>query len=463
MDRITRKPVAATLVALAAIFVLLYTGNTVDFLSGVTKPAVIAFLNLLGVGAQDHGVYLTAGKLNVPWTGDCAGLNILAILLAVTVWANRAGPFGVGFWLRIVLALPIAYVANLFRILSLIGLRWLIYPAVESPQLHYFIGFLWVLPFLALLAKRPKDTSPGIFWLEILRIAAVLSLLAPFVSAPGGTLVTVCALLLLARHRWHSPAGAFGILLFCGWIAVGVFIGRSRMESLWIPWILACPAYLDLRPSRLAPMVVLLTGTVPLFSMKWWAPFVLLPFLVWEVWGLLSSAKAAEKTADRPGALFPIVAFFQLFPFLAAVVALAPGERFAPPPGVMAIESKGFYAVRLVRQPADLECYWYEPNESGRHHTLEVCLQYRGVHAKLVQEGNILSDGKRWMGEFFLMPDGELCDYHAYLQRTFLPFSPNGVHLIYTAPKETMTREQFSQAIEENARELSRLTKRPRS
>jgi len=432
----------------------------VDFLSGITKPVVIFALKAAGVAAADNGDHLHAGQLNVPWTGDCAGLNILAILVAVTLWANRTGPFGAAFWLRLLLALPVAYLANLARIFSLIGLRWWMYPTVETPSLHYFIGFLWVLPFLAVLIRRPKGIPVRLFWLEILRIAAILSLLAPFVSAPGGVMVAMSSLILLARHRWHSPASGFAALLFCAWMAAGVFIAGARMESFWIPWLLACPGYVDWRLSRLVPMVLLLPGTVPLFAMEPWAAWIVIPAVIWEVTLIFASHTQEPASEEKSLMVVAAVALFHLFPFFSSVSAIAPGPGFPPPQGIMAIRnSGGFFSIRTIGQDPDLSCFWYEPNEGGRHHTLEVCLQYRGIKDGVTRDGELVTDGEFLYAEFFLLPDGELCSYRTYLARTLLPFSNAGAHLIYMAPREAISAADFLRLSRESAEEIAALTK----
>jgi exosortase/archaeosortase family protein len=452
MDSIARKPVIATLLALGAIFGILYAGNTVDFLSGVTKPAVILILKSFGVHASDSGTHLNAGSLEVPWTGDCAGLNILAILVAVTLWANRRGPFGAGFWARLLMAFPIAYVANIARILSLIGLRRLLYPAVEDPSLHYFIGFLWVLPFLAVLIRRPSAVPAGLFWLEILRIASVLSLLAPFVPAPGGVIVTASSLVLLARHKWASPRNLPAAGVFCGWLAAGLFIAGSRMGSLWIPWLLVCPGYMDWRLPRLAPMLLLLPGTVPLFAMKPWAAWVVIPAVCWEIFFVLFRDTPDDRPLEKSPLLFFVAGFFHIFPFVTSVATIAPLAGFPPPPGVMRVkEPHGYYSVRTLRQPPGLLCLWFEPSEGGRHHTLEVCLQYRGIRDGVRRAGDVVTDGSFWYAEFFLLPNGDLCNYHDYLAKTFLPFSANGAHLIFMASKDTMDAAGFLRLSRENA------------
>ncbi len=458
MDKLPRKPVIPTLLAIAAVLGLLYLGNSVDFLSGVTKPAVVAVLNLVGIESIDNGDHLHAGHLEVPWTGDCAGLNILVVLVAVTLWANRHGPFGAAFWLRLLLALPVAYVANLARIFSLIGLRWLLYPSIETPSLHYFVGFLWVLPFLAALIRQPKEISARIFWLEILRIASILSLLAPFVSAPGGVMVAMSSLILLARHHWHSPTSIGAGALFCSWMAAGAFIAEARMESLWIPWLLVCPGYVDWRLSRLVPLVLLLPGTIPIFAMKPWAALIVIPAAIWEVSLIFNSRTQEPASEEKSFTVFAAAAVFHLFPFFSSIAAIAPCPGIPPPPGVMAIRNPGgLYNVRTIGQTPELSCFWYEPNEGGRHHTLEVCLQYRGIKEGITRDGELVTDGQYLYTEFFLMPGGELCSYQNYLSRTLLPFSRSGAHLIYMTPKEAMSREDFLRLSRKSAEKLAAL------
>ena len=146
---------------LGLVFALLRTAQSVDVMSGVTKPLVVGLLKLFGLRALDGGGYLEVAHLKVPWTGDCAGLNILAVLLALTLWTNRAEPVTWRLALKVAAAVPLAFLANLGRILSLIGYRLAFFPAVESAQLHYFLGFVWLLPFVRFflppsLAKKSR-------------------------------------------------------------------------------------------------------------------------------------------------------------------------------------------------------------------------------------------------------------------------------------------------------------------
>jgi len=65
--------------------------------------------------------------------------------------------------------------------------------------------------------------------------------------------------------------------------------------------------------------------------------------------------------------------------------------------------------------------------------------------------GDVVTDGSFWYAEFFLLPNGDLCNYHDYLAKTFLPFSANGAHLIFMASKDTMDAAGFLRLSRENA------------
>lgn len=457
------KSLILTLGSLGLILVLLYTANTVDFLSGLTRPLVVLIIRLFGFSAGEHADFLQLGHLHVPWTGDCAGLNIFAILLAVTLWSYRNGPFDGRFWLRLILIFPLAFLANLARIFTLIGLRWWLYPATESAQLHYFIGFLWVLPVLGLLLRRPAGTPRMLFILEILRIAALLSLLAPFVSAPGGLLVSACSLILLARCDWKPVTGWLDVLLYAGWMAAGFFIASARMESLWIPWLLVCPGFLPAQPLRWLTLLWLLPGTVPLFAMGKVAPFLLVPGIVIEVWLMFRGGVSHQSKNPGEAPLLAVVALFQIFPFLAALGAATGQPPWPPPVGTMSYRAPDqSWVVRVIGQPPDLRIFWYDPDEGGRHHTLQVCLQYRGHNAKPTSDGRVLEYEGDWLTEFFLMPDGRLIDYKEYLRATFWPFTSSGVHVIASMPQGVISDGEFRALAEESVQRLAEIERASR-
>jgi exosortase/archaeosortase family protein len=447
--------------SLAAVFGLLHLAGTTDILSDLTRPLVVALLDLLGVAAADRGGHLVVGTLRVPWTRDCAGLNVLAVLWAVVLWVNRAEPLSRRTWAQLALTVPVAFVANVARILTLIAYRAVFYPAVESPQLHYFIGFLWVLPFLGLWVPR-NGTGPGRRWLEVLYLAATLALIAPHVGGPGGTVVTLAALLVLAQSRFaDSPTlRAAGV----AWVLAALLIAAGRMESLWTPWILLCPWFAAPALVRSPRGVVLLLGTVPLFAMHPVGSGLVLAAAAWQAWHLLRSRPSAasrtsppEVTVWRP-ALSAALAFALVFPFVASVVAGRVPLREPPPAGVMTrpIDATSSL-VRVVGQSPEIELAWFGPYGEGRHHTLPVCMRYRGVILRASGEEGVMTDGGRWMKEFFLHDGSLLGDYPSYLRRTSLPFSSPGVHVIASAPSASMSARSFGDAVGRLALELHRL------
>jgi len=97
---------------------------------------------------------------------------------------------------------------------------------------------------------------------------------------------------------------------------------------------------------------------------------------------------------------------------------------------------------------------WYEPSRDGRHHTLEVCLRYRGVTLLPTTHGAVMTDGKSWLREYFLLGDELVLDYRTYLRRTLLPFSRAGVHVIAVGPRAGMSAEAFAAESEVVMRQL---------
>lgn len=441
-----RRTLIRTVVAGLLVLGLMRYTDATEALSWLTRPAVTAILHIFGGHAVDGGSYLLIGKLRVPWSRDCAGFDVLIVLWGLILWSNRSEPVSWRFWARMAAAVPASVLANIARITTIIGWRHAFYPAVESPQMHYFIGFLWLLPLL--VAFVPKGGRPlSAYAVETTMIAAALSLVAPHASAPGGAWVAACALLLLAAQSWRNLEGAFDYTWACLWFAAAVFIAGAAMESLWLPWLLLCPWSF---PKRwlLSPAWLLVAGTVPVFDIHfWWAT---LPGIAAALWMLLK--KGARQPADTAPALRWRTAagllVVMLVPFTATTLGPAMQSAPRPPVGVMAWKfDQNAYLLRLPGQSQDLTVTWNAPNGSGRHHTLSVCLRYRGVVAEPVPGcRGIETDGKQWLSEAFLMPGGELLDYEGYLRATLLPFTAPGIHLIASAPEDSMSAEEFDAA-----------------
>jgi len=455
-----RNALIRTLVAAALVFVLLQTTRMADALSWLTRPAVAAVIALTGGHAADEGTFLIVGDLRVPWSRDCAGFDVLLVLWGLIIWTSRHEIIASRFWWRMLAAVPAAVVANVARVLTIIAWRQAFYPAVESPQMHYFIGFVWLLPLLAFFIPR-GGRPPTVWLLGMILPAAALSLTAPQAGAPGGYLVTACALVLLASQHVHSLEGRLEKSLALLWILAAVFIAEAGMESLWLPWVLSCPWCMP-RTNRLRSLAVLLPGTIPLFAMK--LPWLIVPALLWGILSLWHSSHTENKQPlalpEHPPrwATTLLLSLMLLVPFTASTIGPVIRTETIPPSGLMArkIES-GTWLLRLTRQSPDISINWFSPSGSGRHHTLPVCLAYRGkvLHPDK-QRPAIFTDGEFWFAEAFLMPDGQLHDYDGYLRRTLIPFTSAGVHLIAsthcdrmnTADFEKMTRDLFARVAE---------------
>ena len=458
------NPLARTVVALAAVFALLHLASANNLLSDVTRPLVVGLLKLLGVAARDAGGELVLGRLHVPWTRDCAGVNLLAMLWAVTLWANRAEPLSRRYWLRFVLAAPAAVAANIARIFTLLAYRHALFPAVETPQLHYFIGFLWLVPCLPLLVPR-AGREPGRYAMETLFLVVALSLVSPFVPAPGGNLVTIATLLLLAQSRF-AAVSADGRLAAAVWMLAAGFIGVASMESLWLPWLFLCPWFggRDLR--RSPTKLVLVLGTIPLVAMHPVGRWLIIAAALCEAWRLLRASATEGKTVEvedvsRPWRRMFVrggLALLLVAPFATSSASGLLRPSLRPPAGAMSRPAGvNAYEVHLVGQPADVQLMWYGPSGDGRHHTLPVCMRYRGVTLKPAPEPAVMTDGKVWMREFFIHRGQLLSDYRTYLRRTLWPWAPAGVHVISIASINCLSAKTFAQQTGLLAQELHSL------
>jgi exosortase/archaeosortase family protein len=211
----------------------------------VTRPIVMGLLNTVRIHTEDQGHVMAVGHLEVPWTRDCAGVNLLLIMLALAVWVNREEKAGPKFWLRVAAMVPAALAANVLRVLTLIAWRTLAYPNVESPQTHYFMGFIWMVPFVTLITPRSGRPMAHAL-LETLHPAAVVTLLAPMTGMPNGRLITIAAVFALAQCRIRQDFWKARIVLTALWILTGGAIASLNLESFRLPWLITCPLVLDL-------------------------------------------------------------------------------------------------------------------------------------------------------------------------------------------------------------------------
>ncbi len=447
--RLIRTFMACAFLAAAVLF-----AQSQDALREITRPLVLGILRLGGLAVLDHGETMRIAHLDVPWTRDCAGINLLIIMLALAVWVNRDEEKVRTFWTRIALTFPAALAANVLRVLSLIAYRWIAFPVVESPQMHYFLGFFWMVPFIAWIT--PKRQRPGSHaWMETLHAAATVSLLTPVTGMPNGSMAAIAAIFALAQCRIRQDFWVRRLVLTFLWAIAGGLVASMNMESFWLPWLLCCPLLIDFRWVLSPAGFMVLLCTQSMFALQSWAPYLGWPAIGWAVWSWMG--KSAENTDQPSGSdaavrrrFRPVffVACSPMFfaPFLASSLLSWKHERWQPPATLESrlLENQG-YEVLLPEQPNNIALLCYGPEGSDRHHTLKICLKYRGTElTATTEDAAVFTDGTHWMRECFVQDGALLLDYPEYLKSTFAPKSSPGVHLIFIAPKEAFSPQDFS-------------------
>jgi hypothetical protein len=175
-----------------------------------------------------------------------------------------------------------------------------------------------------------------------------------------------------------------------------------------------------------------------------------------DVATIFTNAETARESLLR-GIFKPVgVAVFFVLPFIASTIFARGHQSFAPPSDTdFTVIASDAFDVRIPGQPDNIGLVWFNPSGNGRHHSMKVCMKYRGVELEATREcGDVFTDGRRWMREFYLQ-DGQLvCSYQAYIWRTFRPRSSPGVHLIFVANSDQMSAGDFNQSCLELAARL---------
>ena len=435
------------LIIISVIFALLQLANLTELLSSLSRPLVTETALLFGINAVNRGTDIVLGSIVLPWTQDCSGVNTLIILWGVTLWANRHKSPNLTLVLRLIMCLPAALVANMLRIFTLAAYRYIFYPAWESEELHYFVGFLWLLPFLFLFIDDFRRMSRS-RWIEIIHLSLVLALIAPIIFAPGGSLVALASLFFLAHTQTnHAIAGKTSIA-YLVWIGAAFMIALSSMESLWIPWLLLCPRLVPWRIVFSWTGLIILSGTIPVLAMHSEWQLVVGVALAYRTVLIIRSGqeKPSTRKTEIHGTELSLLALLGLAPFsLSAIISLAHPVEI-PPAGLMTRQiTMNSYQVNLTGQPADIRMYWYGAYGDGRHHSLASCMRFRGVELEAVPEQpDVMTGGGMLMKDFYIH-DGKLLDtYSDYLLASFSPFSAPGVHIILDAPVNSMSATYFS-------------------
>jgi exosortase/archaeosortase family protein len=424
-----------------AIFAILQFAPAADILSFLARPIISAILAIVGFPVVNEGQTFRIGSsLIIPWSSDCAGVNSLTLLVVFLMWSWRNQSWNATFWLQAALLVPLALIANVARVLTIIAWRGVFFPAVEGMQLHYLISFLWLLPAIAILS--PPVANKRFSWpsMEIFYFGIVLAWISPLTDTPGGMLVALATLMFLIQSRKISNVPAW---LIAGWMVIAFGIATMAMDSLWLPWLLICPWFSPIKGH--ASKLLLLPATVTVFAVNPWLQGFTALVLIWQLRKF--TAKNQVPEVKTSGSTPLIISGLLCLPFLVGDISRPePGlESFVFPTGVNITPISANSWV-LNTSDSTTGAFWFDAQGGGRHHTLVVCMRYRGMNLTPVPgEPGIWTDAEQrfWLREFFLV-DGDFHSYLEYLKKTFYPFAPVGSHLIVFAPKDRISISDFA-------------------
>lgn len=437
-----------------------------DLFAELTPLFLSQALGLLGVSSEANaGTLIVAGR-EVPWSSECSGFNAALLLMSVTLWVNRRSGLSLGLGLRLGGVLLSAFILNIGRVLTILAYRGLRHPVEESPELHMLIGFLWMLPVLPWLvpkADRSSDRQHG--WIEMLTLCVVFALLCPMLEGPGALWVGATTLAMLSLHRGMGDEGPPGMVWILAFAVAAVMIWNTSMDSLWLPWILLNPWTLPLKRSTVFVALTLLPGTVPVFAMRFEFQLLAVAGLAYVIWIGSNRQTGASRfvqeamEATRPSLSGGLCAgILLLAPFYGAAIPVPKLEQAPLPNGCMIqkIETHA-YSVRLPIQRESLQIFWFTGSGSDRHHSLVVCMKYRGVDLEPKdREETLWTDGTLWYREYYLCDSKLLATYSEYLAATLIPKSDKGVHVIMTSPRTETPRETFLAETDDLATRLVR-------
>ncbi|MFZ4773851.1 MAG: exosortase/archaeosortase family protein, partial [Terrimicrobiaceae bacterium] len=334
------------LLPLVLVALLAQLSQAKDLFGDLTRPVILAVLNGLGIVASDQGSVLSIGRLEVPWSRDCAGLNLLIILLAVAIWVNRRESPGIAYWVRLAAMIPAALLANVARIFTIIAYRHFLYPQIESPQLHYFFGLLWLVPFAILaMPKEARPRSALIF--ELLHTASVVALLSPMVDGPGGIALSIAVVFSLSHCHLPAKISPVRMGLFAVWLGAAAAIIWAGVESFWMPWLLVCPLLADhawmLRPTG----AVLILASHPMFALIPGGEAIAWIAICVAGWKQFSheepvSVPTGAAATARGGLLCLVIgAVVFVAPFLSSSLSEGEAEKILPPEDLLKKEIPG--------------------------------------------------------------------------------------------------------------------------
>jgi exosortase/archaeosortase family protein len=440
VDILKNKHLKLVLIGVA-IFAILQFAPAADILSSLARPVISAILAIAGFPVVNQGETFRIGSsLIIPWSRDCAGVNSLTLLVVFLLWNWRKQSWNATFWVQAALLVPLALVANVARVLTIIVWRGVFFPAVEGLQLHYLISFLWLLPAIALLS--PPVANKRFSWpsIEIFYFGIVLAWISPLMGIPGGMLVALTTLWFLIQSRSIRKVPAW---LIAGWMSLALGIAIMAMDSLWLPWMLICPWFCPIKGQT--ARFLLLPATVTVFAVNPWLQGFTALVLIWELRKL--AIKNQEPDVKTSGSIPPIIPGLLCLPFLIGDISRPePGLKSHVFPTGVRITPISDSSWVLNMNDTTMGAYWFDAQGGGRHHTLSVCMRYRGTTLTPAPgQAEVWTDAEHrfWLREFFLV-GGNFYSYRGYLKQTFYPFAPIGAHLIVFAPKSGISSSDFA-------------------
>ncbi len=434
-----------------------------DLFSYLSRPIVLGIISLFHVPTVDHGTTITVGRLEIPWTGDCAGLNLLVLLLAIAIWLNRHQSFNLVHWMRILGMIPAAVLANVLRVFTLIGYREIYFPAIETPQLHYFFGLAWLIPFALLAMPRStRHLTARVF--ELIHVAAVIAILAPQTYGPGGLGLTIAVVLGLSHCHLPERISNRRMVMLGVWVLAAIAFSFAGMESFWLTWMIVCPLMSDAKWIFSPAGGILTLATHPLFALIPGAEAITWGAVGYVVWRKFILDQPDPPVVDphvdwswrRERSLLVVVSFLFLLPFLSSTLFGEKNKTLLPPKIAVFKQVPGDgFLVTMPGQPENIGLLWYNPSGTHRHHTVKICLKYRGVELEPCElDTDVFTDGTHWLREFFLQ-DGKLIPSHVkYVISTLKPGSSAGIHLIYVTDCKAMSAKDFDLRTQEMANHL---------
>jgi hypothetical protein len=254
-----------------------------------------------------------------------------------------------------------------------------------------------------------------------------------------------CTLLLLATRKYQGFE-TVPLIWTGGWLFIGVLLGASAMEGLWLPWLLVCPVFLGSQWRRAPESLLIVAGTAPVVAMFETSQVVVcLASFVFFLRLLRGSSPDNTIAEDRRLAM-TVSGVFVLLPFLLPLVMERDREIILPPSGAPSVSvAFNTWQVRMPTQSADIRTFWFGPFGDGRHHSLVSCMKFRGIDLEPVKDAPGVYEGSgNWMAEYFIYR-GELVDsYGEYLLLSLIPFSTAGVHLILESSTDSVSAAYFS-------------------